>query len=237
MNEAAPAPAAAVPEYRVPNIVPSLLAADLSKLGVQLDQLKAAGCTWVSVDVMDGHFVPNFSFGPDFVRLAKKRGFFVDAHLMVDNPETVVPWFVEAGADILTFHAEAVRHARISITALRSTGKMAGLAIKPGTPVDVLVNAIQMCDMALIMTVEPGFGGQKFMPEMLPKVQAVRAAIKTYGLDCFVQVDGGVNAANVADAAAAGADSIVSGSSIFGAPDIGAAFKDLEGKARAAFKR
>jgi ribulose-phosphate 3-epimerase len=238
MSETAPvaAPPIQIPEFRTVNVVPSLLAADLSKIGVQLDALKAAGCKWVSVDVMDGHFVPNFSFGPDFVKLAKKRGFFVDAHLMVDNPETVVQWFVDAGADILTFHAEAVRHARISITALHSTGKLAGLAIKPGTPVDVMVNAIQMCDLALVMTVEPGFGGQAFKPEMLPKVQAVRQAIKANNIDCYLQVDGGINAANIGEAAAAGADSIVSGSSIFGAPDIGAAFKDLEARGQAAFK-
>jgi len=236
-EEEAPAPAPPyVPERRVVSIVPSLLASDLTRIGVQLDALQAAGCKWVTVDIMDGHFVPNFSFGPDFVRLAKKRGFFVDTHLMVDNPETVVQWFIDAGSDILTFHAEALRHARISMTALRSSGKMAGLAIKPGTSVDVLVNAIQMCDLALVMTVEPGFGGQSFLPEMLPKIAAVRAAIKANDVDCFVQVDGGINAANIAHAAAAGADSIVSGSSIFGAPDIGAAYKDLELRAQAAFK-
>jgi ribulose-phosphate 3-epimerase len=229
-------PPSSLPQLRTATVVPSLLAADLSRIGVQLDALKAAGCQWVSVDVMDGHFVPNFSFGPDFVKLAKKRGFYVDAHLMVDNPETVVPWFVDAGADILTFHAEAIRHARVSMTALRSSGKRAGLAIKPNTPVDVLVGALQMCDLALIMTVEPGFGGQAFKPEMLTKVQAVRAAIKAYNLECWVQVDGGINAANIASAAAAGADSLVAGSAIFGAPDVGAAFLDLESKARAAFK-
>jgi len=122
------------------------------------------------------------------------------------------------------------------MTALRSSGKLAGLAIKPGTAVDVMVNAIQMCDLALIMTVEPGFGGQAFKADMLPKVQAVRAAIKAANHECWVQVDGGINAENVAHAAAAGADSIVAGSSIFNAPDIAAAYKDLEAKGQAAFK-
>jgi ribulose-phosphate 3-epimerase len=236
MSEVAPAAPLSLPEMRTVNIVPSMLACDLSRIGVQLDALKAAGCKWVSVDVMDGHFVPNLSFGPDFVRLAKKRGFYVDAHLMVANPEVVVPWFVEAGADVLTFHAEAIKHARISMTALRSSGKLAGLAIKPGTPVDVMVGAIQMCDLALIMTVEPGFGGQAFKADMLPKVQAVRAAIKAANHECWVQVDGGVNAENVSQVAAAGADSIVAGSAIFNAPDIAAAYKDLEAKGQAAFK-
>ncbi len=216
-------------------VVPSLLAGDLSKLGEQLDIVKAAGCTWVSVDVMDGHFVPNLSFGPDFVRLAKKRGFFIDTHLMVTNPLEVAPWFVDAGTDILTCHIEVVPDASAALKKIRSLGVKSGLAVKPKTSVDGLISALEYCDLALVMTVEPGFGGQKFMAKMMPKVAALRAAIDRRGLDCWIQVDGGVNAENISQAAAAGADSLVAGSAVFGARDCAAAFRELESNARAAF--
>ena len=217
-------------------VVPSLLAGDLSRLGEQLDAIKAAGCSWVSVDVMDGHFVPNFSFGPDFVRVAKARGFFVDTHLMVTNPLDVAPWFAEAGSDIVTCHLEAVTDARAALKRIRALGVKAGLAVKPKTSVDGIIAVLDACDLALVMSVEPGFGGQKFMAGVLTKVAALRAAINAKNYDSWIQLDGGVNAANVASAAAAGADSLVAGSAVFGAPDAGAAFRDLESRARAAFK-
>jgi len=217
-------------------IVPSLLAGDLARLGDQLDQVKAAGCHWVSVDVMDGHFVPNLSFGPDFVRLAKKKGFYVDTHLMVTNPLIVAPWFVEAGSDIVTLHVEAVTDAGDALKKIRALGTKSGLAVKPMTPVDGLIKNLEYCDLALVMTVEPGFGGQKFMPDMMPKIVALRSAIDAKNYDCWIQVDGGVNAANIDQAAAAGADSLVAGSAVFAAKDPAAAFRELELKARAAFK-
>lgn len=217
------------------SVVPSLLAGDLSRLGDQLDAVKAAGCSWVSVDVMDGHFVPNLSFGPDFVKLAKSRGFFVDAHLMVTNPLDVAPWFVEQGSDIVTCHLEAVPDAVLALKKIRAMGTKAGLAVKPKTPVDGLVAALDVCDLALVMSVEPGFGGQKFMADMMPKVSALRREIDRRKLDCWIQLDGGVNAANISQAAAAGADSLVAGSAVFGAKDCAAAFRELEAKARAAF--
>jgi len=220
---------------KTPVVVPSLLAGDIGRLGEQLEAVKAAGCAWISVDVMDGHFVPNLSYGPEFVRLAKRHGFFVDAHLMVSNPETVAPWFVQAGADVVTVHLEAVKDAKAVLSSIRALGRKAGLAVKPKTPVEGLLAALDHCDLALVMTVEPGFGGQAFMSDMMPKVAALRSAIDSRGLDCWVQVDGGVGTLNISQAAAAGADSLVAGSSIFGAKDPAKAFRALEAKARAAF--
>ncbi len=216
-------------------VVPSLLAGDLSRLGEQLDAVRAAGCAWVSVDVMDGHFVPNLSFGPDFVKLAKARGFFVDTHLMVTNPLDVAPWFAEAGSDIVTCHIEAVEDPGLALKTIRALGVKSGLAVKPKTPVDGLLAALDYCDLALVMSVEPGFGGQKFMADVLAKVSSLRDEIDVRRRDCWIQLDGGVNAGNIAQAAAAGADSLVAGSAVFGAKDCAAAFRDLELKARTAF--
>lgn len=220
---------------KAPAVVPSLLAGDLAQLGRQLDAVKDAGCGWVSVDVMDGHFVPNLSFGPDFVKLCKSKGFVVDAHLMVSNPLAVAPWFAAAGSDFVTIHIEAVDRPAEALQAVRGLGLKAGLAVKPQTPVDGLLAALPQCDLALVMTVEPGFGGQKFMGAMMPKVSALRKAIDSQKLDCWLQVDGGVNAVNIAQAASAGADSLVAGSAVFGAKDPALAFRELEQKARAAF--
>lgn len=220
---------------KIVSVVPSLLAGDLSRLGEQLDVVKSAGCSWISVDVMDGHFVPNLSFGPDFVKLAKSRGFFVDTHLMVTNPLDVAPWFVDAGSDIVTCHIEAVSDPIAALKKIRALGVKAGLAVKPKTPVDGLISSLDVCDLALVMSVEPGFGGQKFMADMMPKVSALRREIDKRKLDCWIQLDGGVNAANISQAAAAGADSLVAGSAVFGAKDCAAAFRELESKARAAF--
>lgn len=211
-------------------IVPSLLAGDPARLGEQLAVVKAAGITWVSVDVMDGHFVPNLSFGPDFVRLSKKLGFYVDAHLMVSNPERVIPWFVDAGSDIVTVHQEACEDSSAALASIRARGAKCGLAIKPKTPVENLLKHVEEIDLALVMTVEPGFGGQKFMADQLPKVEAINRERANLRLDFWIQVDGGINKDNVAQAFAAGADSLVAGSSVFGAKDPGAAARELAAK-------
>ena len=209
------------------HIVPSILSADLAKIGEHLDAVKRAGVTWVSVDVMDGHFVPNLSFGPDFVKLCKKRGFFVDAHLMVSNPETVYPWFTDAKADIVSIHLEATENPAQALKGIRSRGSLAGLALKPKTPIESFLPFIEGIDLALVMTVEPGFGGQKFMADMLPKIERLSAERSSRDLDYWIQVDGGIDAGTIDKAFKAGADSLVAGSAVFSAPDPETAAREL----------
>ena len=165
--------------------------------------------------------MPNLSFGPNFVRMVKDLGgMTVDARLLVENPETVAPWFVDAGADIVTVHLEACKDASKTLADIRKHGAKAGLAVKPKTAAEPLIELLGGIDLALIMTVEPGFGGAKFLDGMLPKVRAVRQAIDARGLDCWLQVDGGIHMETVSAAAQAGADSLVAGSAIFGAKDM-----------------
>ncbi len=215
---------------RAAQLVPSILSADLSKIGEHLEAARRAGVTWVSVDVMDGHFVPNLSFGPDFVKLCKKRGFFVDAHLMVSNPETVFPWFCDAKADIVTVHVEACEDPAKTLAAIRARGGKAGLALKPKTPVEKLLPHLGALDLALVMTVEPGFGGQKFMSDQLSKVAKLSSERQSLGLSYWIQVDGGVDKDTIGAALAAGADSLVAGSAVFSAKDPEAAARELIGK-------
>ncbi len=218
-------------------IVPSLLAADMGRLTEAVETVRAAGVKWVSIDVMDGHFVGNLSFGPEHVRVVKKAGpVFVDAHLMVEEPEKMAPWFVEAGADIVTVHLETCKDPRRVLRDLRRRGVLAGLAIKPKTPVEPLIDLLDDMDLGLVMTVEPGFGGAKFLPEAMAKVRAVREAIDAKGLACWVQVDGGINLETIAVAAEAGSDSLVAGSAIFGASDPAAAVRALAAQAQNSFK-
>ncbi len=216
-------------------IVPSLLAADPARLGELVRLAAGAGAEWISVDVMDGHFVPNLSFGPEHVRMVKSEALFVDAHLMVANPAEAAPWFVEAGADLVTVHLEACRDARETLRGIRRLGARAGLAIKPRTPAEPLIELLGEMDLALVMTVEPGFGGSRFLEGMLPKIAAVRRAIDGRALDCWLQVDGGINLETVAAAAGAGADSLVAGSAVFGARDVAGAIRSLRDLAQSHF--
>ncbi len=224
------------PARRV-QIVPSLLSADLARLPEALKQVQSAGAAEVTVDVMDGHFVANLAFGPDFVRTVKRLApdLRVDAHLMVTNPETTAPWFIEAGADSVTFHWEAASDARALARRLRARGVAVGVAIKPATAAEGLLPLLGEVDTALVMTVEPGFGGARFLEGMLPKIASLRRALDERGLACRLQVDGGVNGDTAALAASAGADSLVAGAGVFGKPDAAENIRVLLQIAQAAF--
>ena len=209
------APLFPVPSGRAA-LVPSVLAADFTCLKGSLAPVKKLA-DWVQVDVMDGHFVPNISFGPGIVPyVAAASGLAVDAHLMVEAPEKFIGAFAAAGAGLITVHAEARGHAAC-VRRIKELGLKAGLALRPKTPLKKIMPLLGLLDLVLIMTVEPGFGGQAFMPAMLPKVGEAREVIRRTGRGIWLQVDGGINADTARLAAVAGADSLVIGSALFSA--------------------
>jgi ribulose-phosphate 3-epimerase len=221
---------------RAVEVVPSLLSVDLACLPGELRRVQEGGAEWVTVDVMDGHFVPNLSYGPGLVRAVKRLcPLRLDVHLMVTNPEAAAPWFIKAGADRIIFHLEACPEPAALLRSLRGAGVEAGVAVKPATPADGLLPLLPEADLALVMTVEPGFGGAAFLDAMLPKISAVRRALDAGGLSCRLQVDGGINLETVEAAAGAGADVLVAGHGVFGTPDPAAAIRTLRAKAQAAY--
>lgn len=214
------------------DIAPSLLAADFTNLGRDVAAAEAAGARYLHLDIMDGHFVPNISYGPDVVKALRPLTTMIfDVHLMITDPDRYVDAFVAAGADLITVHAETCPHLHRSLQNIREKGIRAGVALNPSTPLSVLDWVLPETDLVLIMSVNPGFGGQKFIPSALDKIRALRQMVDSRGLSALIQVDGGINLDTAAAVAAAGADVLVAGSAVFGQTDPGAAIRDILAKA------
>ncbi len=199
-------------------IAPSILAADLANLKSEVEAVTAAGADMLHLDIMDGHYVPNLTFGPGLVKtLRPYTRLPFDVHLMVTEPEVMVPWFVDAGADIITVHYEAAVHLDRTLAEIRNAGKKAGVSLNPATPENVLEYVLDKLDLILVMSVNPGFGGQSFIPSQLEKIQRIKSMIGSRNIQ--IEVDGGINPMTAAECAAAGADILVAGTSVFSGGD------------------
>jgi ribulose-phosphate 3-epimerase len=213
-------------------IAPSILAANFANLAADIRAVEQAGATMLHVDVMDGHFVPNISIGvPVVASLRKATSLTLDVHLMIEHPERYVDAFADAGADWLSVHQEATPHLDRVLAAIRDKGCRAGVVVNPATPVSTLDAILPQADFVLVMSVNPGFGGQKFIPGTIGKLRQLRDARSRYNLNYRIEVDGGIDASNVADVVLAGAEVIVAGTSVFREADIGEAFKRMKSTA------
>ena len=210
-------------------LAPSILSANFATLLDDVRKVEEAGCEFLHIDVMDGHFVPNITIGPLVAKALKKGGvdMVFDVHLMIENPDNYVKDFADAGADIIVVHQEACRHLHRTIQNIKSCGVKAGVALNPATPVETIKHIIEDIDMVLIMSVNPGFGGQSFIEGVLPKISQVRTMADELGIELDIQVDGGIKPSNVHKVVEAGANVVVAGSAIFGSKDIKATVEEF----------
>lgn len=216
-------------------IAPSLLSADFARLGEEARAVQAAGADLLHFDVMDNHYVPNLTVGPLVCAALKPHvGIPIDVHLMVSPVDRLVPEFAKAGADIISFHPEASAHVDRTIALIKEQGCKAGLVLNPATPLSWLDHTLEKLDLVLLMSVNPGYGGQQFIRSVLPKIAEVRRRIERLGRDVWLEVDGGVKSDNIAEIAASGADTFVAGSAIFGARDYAATIRDMRARAAGA---